>query len=720
MSVSHKQIHNTRITKIMIGGRIMSVYYKEVLRLFKGVLTDEHINEIPDEEALKYGVYIFKDFPEEVKKEAIKQYGRNGEEANQTFHKSLFKVAEADEIQLYFEQLVHYLTTYGAEQLGIYDSDTVFIPKEKLEIPELLEDTKLVVIKPITESELKDRIKEMITSNIALSKQTVKDIVALSDYIDVKEYSEGDNYLCKIQNKEVRSALYGKFGILPKRGDEFLRYFIAKKCDTTLLIKSKELEREISWVSPAETLELLKRYKEQYGLENLSKVFNRFKPLFLSMKSHPKDTIAQYYRKEDLDCMTELNKYINYISKSSKKYHTPMRDNDLNKFVEWVGSLDSSDTNAYKKAIYEKFDNAGIYTAIRILNYLKREKLSKLDFKLYKIRNGKIYVKDNTEIISSNLTLLQIIVENYIVEHIKQNVNGKTVYIPNEISYRLPQSEKQYTGNIPFGSVVTVDKQPLLVGIHWCNVKYDDYEHRVDLDLHLTSNNRSYGWNAGYRSSNNSIIFTGDNTDAPLPKGSSEFMYISNDVADKCFELKINNYTRDVGPIPYEIIIGKANPNAHYADNRNFIIDPNDILVKIPMQMELGQAEQVVGIISMQDTSIDLIMTDLVTSNQRVSNNKEFSQKIRTFILEQSRLQMDLKRTLLMSGANIVDKPYTITEVPYVYTSNNIMVSQEIADKEGIEYLPENIYTKKEKVPVDIDFSLESLTKDSFIKLLKE
>ena len=169
----------------------MSVYYKEVLRLFKGVLTDEHINEIPDEEALKYGVYIFKDFPEEVKKEAIKQYGRNGEEANQTFHKSLFKVAEADEIQLYFEQLVHYLTTYGAEQLGIYDSDTVFIPKEKLEIPELLEDTKLVVIKPITESELKDRIKEMITSNIALSKQTVKDIVTLSDYIDCKRIFRG-------------------------------------------------------------------------------------------------------------------------------------------------------------------------------------------------------------------------------------------------------------------------------------------------------------------------------------------------------------------------------------------------------------------------------------------------------------------------------------------------------------------------------------------------
>ena len=136
--------------------------------------------------------------------------------------------------------------------------------------------------------------------------------------------------------------------------------------------------------------------------------------------------------------------------------------------------------------------------------------------------------------------------------------------------------------------------------------------------------------------------------------------------------------------------------------------------------MELGQAEQVVGIISMQDTSIDLIMTDLVTSNQRVSNNKEFSQKIRTFILEQSRLQMDLKRALLMSGANIVDKPYTVIEVPYVYTSNNIMVSKEIADKEGIEYLPENIYSKKEKVPVDIDFSLESLTKDSFIKLLKE
>ena len=46
----------------------------------------------------------------------------------------------------------------------------------------------------------------MITVSLALSKQTVKDIVLLSDYINIKEYSEGDNYFSKIKNKEVKIA----------------------------------------------------------------------------------------------------------------------------------------------------------------------------------------------------------------------------------------------------------------------------------------------------------------------------------------------------------------------------------------------------------------------------------------------------------------------------------------------------------------------------------
>ena len=224
--------------------------FESTLRLFKSVVVknSKNLSDIPNEKALKYGVFISKDVPDNIIDEAIKQYGRNGEELNQTFHKSLFKVANADIEQLYYEQLLHYFTTYGAEALGVYSSDNVIIPKEKLEVPELKEDTKLIVIKPITEDELILRINNLVTQNLALSKTTVNDIMNLSDYINIDMHKNTDGYFTDIKNKEIKIALCSKFNILPKRGDEFLRYILAKYCNKTLLIKDEETKRAIRFI----------------------------------------------------------------------------------------------------------------------------------------------------------------------------------------------------------------------------------------------------------------------------------------------------------------------------------------------------------------------------------------------------------------------------------------------------------------------------------------
>lgn len=696
--------------------------YEAVLRLFKGVMVREGdaIIDTPDAKALKQGVFISSGFPENVIDEAIRQYGRNGEEANQTFHKSLFKVATTDLVQLYFEQLIHYCTTYGAEALGVYSAENVFIPKEKLGVPDLLTDTELVVIKPITEAELKERIKNMITINLALSKQTVRDIVSLSDYIDIKEYSNEDNYFSEIKNKEVKSALCGKLGILPKRGDEFLRYFLAKLCNKTLLIKDDETERAISWVEPKDKLDLLERYREQYGFIPLAKVYNRFRPLFLAMKSHPKENIKNYYSDEDIKCMRKLNKYINYIGHMSKKYHKPFIGSDMNSFLKWISSIDASTNEELKAKIRERLEeNEGIYTAVRIANFLERTYHTELDYGLYKIRNEKIYIKDNYEKPYVSKFDLSI-VRDVIIDYLSSNINGKTVYIPNEIEYKLPQSEKQFVGNIPFGSKITLKKQSLLVGIHWKNLEGDNEEQRVDLDLHLTSKKYNVGWNSGYREEDSLVLFTGDNTNAPLPLGASEFMYIDNKVEDTTFSMKINNYTTEVGPIPYEIIIGVANSKDQIDHNRDFVIDPNNIIIKIPMEIELGKSEQVIGIVDVRGDTVDLIFTDLTTSNRRISNEIEFERKIRAFVKEQSNTQIGLHDILEEAGAVIIDKPTTSVDVPYVLNADLGLISQEEADEREIVYTEDDLFFKKEEVPADYDFSLASLTKDSFIKLLKK
>ncbi len=117
---------------------------KEVLRLFKSYLGEKSENF--SKEGLKYGILIPDTASEEIIKEAIEQYGKDGEKWNQTFHKDFEIVKNAPIEDLIMQQLIHYITTYGFESLGFYDNNLVYLPKEKLEIPELVvENIELIV-----------------------------------------------------------------------------------------------------------------------------------------------------------------------------------------------------------------------------------------------------------------------------------------------------------------------------------------------------------------------------------------------------------------------------------------------------------------------------------------------------------------------------------------------------------------------------------------------
>lgn len=700
--------------------------YESILRLFKGVAYrdgDTLVSE-PSEKALKQGVYISNGFPKEVVDEAIKQYGRNGEEANQTFHKSLFKVATEDLTKLYIEQVIHYFTTYGFEELGIYNEESVYVPKEKLNIPELQVDSiPFVVIKPITTEAIKELIKGMITVNLALSKQTVQDIVNLSDYIDINEYSDGDNYFSKIKNKEVKSALYGKLGILPKRGDEFLRYLLAKLCDKTLLIKDRDTIARLGYVDNKELLELLERYKKQYGLIPLAKVFNRFKPLFVAMKRHPQQMIRRYYEKEDIVVMKKINQIINAISKLSKKYHQPMPEADFNNFVKWCENNDKDMT--FKDLLKSKIQEIGIYTAIKLYNYLSYDIQSSIS-KVYKIRNGKVFVKG-----AKNNKYLKMLY-NIIKEEIQDNIKGKTVYIPYGIDYKMPQSEKQYVGNLPFGTTIELEKKALIFGIHWVNVprnvnnRVDPQfteslgmfsQDRVDLDLHLNSPKYNIGWHEGYRE-DDMLLFTGDNTTAPLPDGASEFIYVSPEIEDTTFSFKINNYTTTVGPIPYEIIIGTADPSEIKSKGRDFVIDPNNIIIKISMEMELGKSEQIIGVIDVIGDKVKLIFTDLSTSNLAASTDDIIANSVRNYIKNSANTQLSVEKMLEECGAKLTTEN-TVEVTRYYFKDEN--GNERLIDDDELDSLGlsgDELSMKISREPVNIDLSLEALTKDSFIKLL--
>ena len=140
--------------------------------------------------------------------------------------------------------------------------------------------------------------------------------------------------------------------------------------------------------------------------------------------------------------------------------------------------------------------------------------------------------------------------------------------------------------------------------------------------------------------------------------------------------LKINNYTSNVENIEYDIIISKGYKKQL---KENYVINPNDIIMIIPKnKIDIGQSEHSIGTIIIDDKSIELIFTDLSTSNRIVSANSQLENILREYIVQENKCKCDLKDYLQKAKAVIT----------------------------------------KNKTTADIDLSIDNLNKDSIIELL--
>ncbi|KKL75008.1 hypothetical protein LCGC14_2059240, partial [marine sediment metagenome] len=60
--------------------------------------------------------------------------------------------------------------------------------------------------------------------------------------------------------------------------------------------------------------------------------------------------------------------------------------------------------------------------------------------------------------------------KEFVIKNVSKNVKGKKIYVPENITYSLPATEKQFTGFFPSGTCVKIPKD-MIVGVHWKNVK---------------------------------------------------------------------------------------------------------------------------------------------------------------------------------------------------------------------------------------------------------
>ena len=367
----------------------------------------------------------------------------NGNDLNKTFHKSWKTIKDTPRCELLIHQILHYITTYGSD----FQAE-MYIPDEVLNVP----DVKVVfkVVKAYTKKELTEKCLGLLKSGIALKEETIDDLLSLlTDELSYKfTGKEG------IKNKEAIIKIANLFGVIPQDIMEFFRYVIYRSTGKSLLIKNPGAIDAIKKSTYNPSVQF-----QQFGLERLARIFNRFKPLFLAFK-------------------TKCPKTINKIAKLSKTLHKPMVSNPLNLATSRL--LTDADThwldNATPYALFKAI--AGCYS-----------RMNGQDSFVYRIRNGKSWAQesegDKIRLITQNFAFLV----NYLKERF--NLEGKKFFLPRNIMYSLPTSEKMFVGNIPTGTKFYGKK--LAVGVYWRN----EWGAR-DIDVHGMNLDGHIGWNSYY------------------------------------------------------------------------------------------------------------------------------------------------------------------------------------------------------------------------------
>jgi len=604
---------------------------KSALNLFKAVPikgntpVDKTRFETVNAQFVKSGFVFAPEVLAEYKGEDLKAlvknvndlYGKDGADLNKSFHKSFAKVRDASMEQLWYEQALHYLTTYGFEEMGFFSHDTVFVPHEELDIPLITEGFKLTVIRGLTEDELKAELLAFLSSGIALKEATIKDVLEVATVVGVTEKESQE-----VKNKEVRIALYDYFGFVPSNNLEFLRYMVYKITGMTQIIKNKATIETIKDKFALTHEGMLVKYVDTYGEEELAKLFYRYKPVFLAFRKTKK-----------------AKKVVNAIRRSAVKNHVPMKADLLN---DLTGKIKRGEAIGVKE-LDTALDNANMFRKAR-LAYALKYRTEDHEGILYRVRNGKSYATKFENGNKDGAEYTYHLVLDSIVNDMKANVEGKTFVIPDNLVYALPTTEKQFIGNIPSGSYVEVDED-MVMGVSWSNVG----SHRVDLDLSMANISGKIGWDGAYRG--NDTQFSGDITDAP--HGATEVFRIGNQ-AEGLWMVNLNfyNYEEDC-KVPFKMFVGSDSQ----AINKNYLVDSNKIKLVVDSEFD-KERQKALGVIYADENTRRFIFAETAFDNLRTSRHTDYAQYALDYIKAQYTDVIDLNQLIIRAGGTVV------TEIP--------------------------------------------------------
>lgn len=436
---------------------------------------------------------------------------------NNPFHATWDKVANADYRQLIVEQALHYLSTYGRESFGLGAAPVV--PTESFQFPDnqpLLVES--LTIMRVVDAEVANDIVEHTLTTVAAPHK--------NDMVFYNTYCENTTLLPeKVKSNELRTLLYTVKNLYPEDEDEFVRYLLYRSIGSTLVIKNKKTIKTIKNAMKDKKIEFFVLTGFQKAdLSKLARNFLRLKPIYLAFKT------------------PVTAPYINKIRRLADIYHKPM--SDLR--VANLSNLFYQGENGKAKKVIEKMSMREL---IKVRNFTNMNRIYQGSvIEAYNIRNGKIHLeegKDRTVGFVGADVMDEVLVQE-LCNRTNHKLNGKIFFIPSYIDYCAPVSEKQFIGNIPYGTKFSFPNTVSL-GIFWENYKNE----RTDLDLHLTTPSNAFGWNGSYRDGERTVLYSGDMTDAT--NGAAEAFYANYSKLDEPYILSANNFT-GMPDVPFKFI----------------------------------------------------------------------------------------------------------------------------------------------------------------------
>jgi len=568
-----------------------------ILNLFnKALLEDKKQNDYYIKELLKFGVVCspYADF--EVVYQYIKEKKFN---PNTTFYKAIEDVTSKTRFELFIDQILHYYSTYGTDFQGK---------------PFIVNDTPIdisqtVFIDTVSAEEVIERCQNMLYSGIALSQETIENILIIL---------ENNFEINRIKNKEALCIICSGKEIYPQNAEDIIRVLVYKATSKTLLIKDKETLKRVSESSAVIPVELT---------EKLSEVFYRFKDIFISFKNNP------------------LNKRtVNKIRKLARKNHKPFTP------AFWSNVLSEQKDFSMIETKSEELNN---FRKISILNAILQNIFNDTKIKPYVIRNGKLWIDTSVANIeeskSAYLKKVFDIIYHSLIKSIEKN--KCEIHLPENLVVLAPTSEKNFMGEIPVYSYVEL-KNDAVIGINWRGKDGAD-----DLDLSMIDcKGNKIGWNSDFYDKKKSFVYSGDMTTAN-PEA-TELLYRKEE-SDAEGIVKVNPY-RSKENAGYKVFFAQESISKLKG---NYMVNPENIIYQYD---DTISEEKILGVFA----DNKFIFCNFRLKNKRVSEQSitdlqlQYLKRIHGHLLTLEQILIDAGFTVTKSTDCFLSKD---TVIKYLY-----------------------------------------------------